>query len=461
VTGADGVSRPQAKKRERHVMTEHGEVEVGRLGYSARDTASLMPLDAELNLPPDGFSFGVRKRVARLATMMSFGEVCEEINTTTRAHIGPRQAQELTKRAALDYDAFYASRHDNEAALPDEAPAQGAAPPFLALSTDAKGVVVRAEALREAAKAKREPSDKVAKTLSRLLSKQSNKRKKNHKRMAQAAAVFDIAPYERSAGDVVLDFREPGRHRPKKAPRPANKRVWASVEKDEGVVIAEMFAEAERRDAKHERDWVVLVDGDESQLQAILKCARALGAAVTIILDVIHALQGVWAASKALAGDSDEEREAWVMERFERLLSGDVSLVAAGMRRSATKRGLSKEARKPVDQCADYLLKYKDYLRYDQYLAKGMPIATGVIEGTCRNLINDRLDITGARWGLTGAEAVLRLRSLRKSGDFEAYWAFHVEQEYRRNHLSHYQDEEPPTPAVVRPRLSVIEGGGE
>lgn len=114
-----------------------------------------------------------------------------------------------------------------------------------------------------------------------------------------------------------------------------------------------------------------------------------------------------------------------------------------------------------MDQCADYLLKYKDYLRYDQYLAKGMPIATGVIEGTCRNLINDRLDITGARWGLTGAEAILRLRSLRKSGDFQAYWAFHVEQEYRRNHLSQYENEEAPAPAVDRPRLSVIEGGGE
>ena len=88
-----------------------------------------------------------------------------------------------------------------------------------------------------------------------------------------------------------------------------------------------------------------------------------------------------------------------------------------------------------IDDCADYLLKYRRYLRYDQYLAAGMPIATGVIEGACRHLIKDRMDITGACWGLEGAEAVLKLRSLRSSGDLDVYWTFHERAELRRNHL--------------------------
>ena len=93
-----------------------------------------------------------------------------------------------------------------------------------------------------------------------------------------------------------------------------------------------------------------------------------------------------------------------------------------------------------VDACADYLLKYASYVRYDRYLEEGLPIATGVIEGACRYLVKDRMDRTGARWSLHGAEAVLRLRALRSSGNFEAYWRFHEQQEYRRHHAAQYAD---------------------
>ena len=47
-------------------------------------------------------------------------------------------------------------------------------------------------------------------------------------------------------------------------------------------------------------------------------------------------------------------------------------------------------------------------------------------------MINDRLDITGARWELEGAEAVLKLRSLKSSGDFDQYWKFHKQQSKQR-----------------------------
>ena len=79
----------------------------------------------------------------------------------------------------------------------------------------------------------------------------------------------------------------------------------------------------------------------------------------------------------------------------------------------------------PIDWC---LIKNKKRLAYDTALADGLPIASGVIEGACRHLINDRLDITGARWSLAGAEAMLKLRSLKSSGDFDEYWSFHKKQ---------------------------------
>jgi hypothetical protein len=83
-------------------------------------------------------------------------------------------------------------------------------------------------------------------------------------------------------------------------------------------------------------------------------------------------------------------------------------------------------------------------MRCDEYLAKGLPIASGVTEGTCRHLINDRLDITGARWGLHGAESILKLRAVVSSGDFDDYWSFHESREFERNHAARYDDAKPP-----------------
>lgn len=137
-------------------------------------------------------------------------------------------------------------------------------------------------------------------------------------------------------------------------------------------------------------------------------------------------------------------------ERLLRILRGEASQVAAGMRRSATKRDLPPASRKPVDTCANYLLKYKQFLKYDAYLAAGFPIATGVIEGACRHLVKDRMDVPG-EWSLDGAEAVLRLRALRCSGDFDEYWLHHENAELRRNHLSAYANGDVPDPW---PRLS-------
>jgi hypothetical protein len=113
-----------------------------------------------------------------------------------------------------------------------------------------------------------------------------------------------------------------------------------------------------------------------------------------------------------------------------RILEGKSSSVANAMRGCATRLKLTAEQRASVDKCANYLLNHRDYLQYQDYLAAGFPIATGVIEGACRYLIKDPMDITGARWSLKGAEAILRLRSLQVSGDWADYWRFHLQREH-------------------------------
>jgi len=221
-------------------------------------------------------------------------------------------------------------------------------------------------------------------------------------------------------------------------PRPEGKRVWASLEKEPAQVIEQVFDEARKRDPSLEKTWVALVDGEKSQIRRLRRTAQKAGIDLTIACDVVHVIEYLWAAGRAFYPESGPELEGWVRHRLLGILDGKAGLIGGGMRRSATRRGLSCKAREPVDKCATYLLNHAPYLDYDRYLAAGMPIATGVIEGACRHLVKDRMEITGARWGLTGAEAVLRLRALRSSGDFDAYWNFHEACEYRRNHQSRY-----------------------
>ena len=139
--------------------------------------------------------------------------------------------------------------------------------------------------------------------------------------------------------------------------------------------------------------------------------------------------------------------EKWVAEKALKVLNGQASTVAAAIRRKATTLGLDPRTRHNADRCADYLLAKRDYLNYPQALAQGWPIAIGIIEGACRHLVKDRLDLTGARWGLLGAEAILKLRALRSNSDLEQYWTFHHNQERNRVHETRYAAMPIPTAA--------------
>jgi len=439
VVGARGVRRTQARLRERQLKTIFGTVVVSRLGYSVRDAEALFPKDAELNLPLDLYSHGVRRRAADEIVKTSFEQAAASIESTTGTTVPKRQLEELAARASSDFDAFYEAR---SAQSVRDANKSGE---ILAMSTDAKGIVMRPEDLREATrKAAMDRTHKMSKRLSRG-------EKRNCKRMAQVAAVFTIAPFIRKPEDIVTDLGPPiDRAEAPVRPRPENKRVWASVAKPPKNVIDEMFEEALRRDPARKKQWVALVDGNPTQLRLIKKTARRHGLEPTIILDVIHVLEYLWKAGFALQGEGSPRTQRWVSERLLEILRGNSSGVASGMRRSATLRRMKAADRAGIDNCADYLLKYRRYLRYDQYLAAGMPIATGVIEGACRHLIKDRMDITGACWGLEGAEAVLKLRSLRSSGDLDVYWTFHERAELRRNHLDLYKGAPPATVSPLK-----------
>lgn len=427
VTGADGMTRTHKRATSRTLATLFGIVTVKRLGFTAPGVARLHPLDAALRLPPQRYSHPLQQRVAKAAAGDAYDRLVDRIAETTASVVPKRQAEQLVQAAAVDFEAFYTQRL--------APPASG--DEILVLSFDGKGVPLRRIDLRPAtAKAARSRRYKLTKRLSRG-------EKRGFKRMAEVATVYTIAPFVRTPDDIVRDLwpDDPQPSLPSR-PRPQHKRVWASLRQSPAEVIAAAFDEAQRRDPQHRCRWVVLVDGQIHQLDLIQAEIARRQLDVTLVLDVIHVLQYLWKAAWVFYKQGQPEAEDWVSHQLRRLLQGGSCVVAAEMRARATRRGMETAKRKPVDKCADYLRHNQAHLGYSQALTAGMPIATGVIEGACRYLVKDRLEFTGARWRLAGAEAVLQLRALLSSGDFDAYWQFHLRQEFQRNHAVHY----PPTP---------------
>ena len=433
VETAEGVPLAYERRCGRDLETQFGRVRVDRFGYYSHDESVAFPLDGDLNLPRDLYSLGVRKRVAKEVIRGSYDEAVSAVGETTGARVPKRQAEQLAERAAADFDAFYDQRGaDRDNPFPE---------PVLVVTVDGKGVPMRREYLRDET---RKVADERQHKLSSKLSKGE---KKGSKRMSTVAVVYTVETYERTAEQFVAELRGTLREAPPKRPRPTKKRAWACIEKSPDEVIADVLAEALKRDPGKKKAWVGLVDGNETQIACLKRRAKALGIKLTLVLDVMHVLTYLWSASHVFNSEGSAESEDWVYERLLEILKGRAGYVAGGIRRSATKRGLDKEARAAADTCSDYLLKYSAYMRYDEALAQGWPVCTGAVEGACRHIVQDRLGKTGARWSLAGAEAVLRLRSLHASNDLDAYWAFHEQQEALRNHVSRYANG---IPRIVR-----------
>jgi len=391
-----------------------GNVTVTRKGYSQRGHSSVFPIDAELNLPTDQYSDGLRNRLSKEALRGSFDNAIEAIKETTGGAIPKRQSLNLVGDVAQDFESFYEKKRFIK---PEETS------DLLILTFDGKGIVMRPDSLRECTK-------KAAKKENKLKSRLSAGEKKDRKRMAQVAAVYTVQAHIRTSESImkvseegnVLPFRTPVR----------NKRVWASVERESEKVIEEAFLEALQRDPKQKRKWVVLIDGLPHQIKLIEKVAKKQKVKVTIVMDFIHVLEYLWKAAWCFFEKGDDAVEQWIAEKAVNILNGDCSQVAKGIRISATKLGIFD--RENIDKCASYLLNNKGRLQYGDALKQGFPIGSGVIEGACRHLINDRLDITGARWSLNGAESILKLRSLKSSGDFDFYWEHHKKESKKRNY---------------------------
>jgi hypothetical protein len=425
VLGADGVSRSRTEAAHTRVLvTVFGQVTVTRIAYRAPGQANLHPADGLLNLPRERHSHGLRRFAVVEATRGSFDDVVDAVNRATGQQVGKRQVEALAARAAVDVDAFYKVRK----------PPPGADDAVLVISCDAQG---RGHATRRATQGHRrrgsggQPQARDPAVQGRETQPQTDGRSRDGLRRHPRGA-------------------HPGRHPPptteheraNTSPGPVTRNKWlvASVVDDATSVVAQIFAEADRRDPRRDRTWIALVDGNNHQIHRITTKARTRDVPVTIIIDFIHVLEYVWKSSVVLPNEADPAAEAWGQDNARAILDGKATRVAGAIpppghqSRPRARQACRRRYR------AGYLTKKAPHLDYPTALANGWPIATGVIEGACRHLVKDRMDITGARWSLAGAEAILKLRAVRTNGDFEQYWDYHLSHERHRVHQSHYAD---------------------
>ena len=302
VSGEDGIPRTRAEKdRTRPLVTKFGQVTVSRIAYRVPGRPNVHPLDAELNLPGEKHSHGLRKLAAIESARGSAEAAGAAVTRATGVTIGKRQLEELARRAAADVEAFYMFRVISP--VPDSWP--------LVLTFDGKGIVMLPGALRPAtAKAAAAAEGKLATRL-------SPGEKNGRKRMAELACVYDAAPVPRTPEDVISTPAQKRRKKKAQAAKPKGKGkprepqargkwLTASVTDDIPAVIAAAFDEAERRDPQHKRERAVLIDGNNTRIEAVTAEAGRRGVTVTIVIDLCRAWNyadtGGWRCRKALRG---------------------------------------------------------------------------------------------------------------------------------------------------------------
>ena len=428
VTGADlAVRRRVEYGHTRLLATTVGPVEVTRIAYRAPTVSNLHPADARLALPDGRYSYPLRKAVVHESVTGALREAHDGVERMTGTRIGTQQLMQITVDAARDVRDFLSRHH-----VPPPVTRDSGEPgprDLLVLSIDATGINMIDSGLRDTAPTRdhgpQPPSAQLA-----------CRERTGRTRMAVVTAVYDAAPAVRSPADILpTDASERATRRP--GPKAVNRELDASIIDSTAPMAARLFDRAQQRDPTYQRRWIVLVDGNNHQIDRIHAEAHTRRVKVNIIVDFMHVLQYVWDAVADLH-PTQPGRAGFVARTARDPLEhhpAKVILDLTGRHDALTQAG---ETAAGLKRCIDYLTAKQLYLIYRIALTMGWPIATGVIEGACRYLVKDRLAITGARWSLLGAEAVLLLRAVITNGDFEAYWKFHVRQDCQRTQTIRY-----------------------
>jgi hypothetical protein len=399
--------------RPRPYLSIFGEISVARVCYG-EGRIEAAPLDARLHLPRRQYSYLLQQWLGAFVVDDAHAEAIKKLQTILGLEVSVKASEDLNREQGGDVEPY-----QNHLPTPD-ATEEG---PILVVTADCKGVPL----VRSALPPEEETTDGP---LPRLANRRRGKGEKaNKKKMAAVGAVYTIEPFVRTADDVIEEvMRKKARAR---RPRPHNKRVRAELLVGKVALFVWLADEVIRRNPNGSKRVIFLSDGERALHD---RQGEYLPEDTVCILDLFHVMERLWKVAWSLFDEKTQKREAhqWVEERLKRLLEGKVGAVIRGMRYQATQRGLKGQKRKTVKDAAEYLAGNRDRMKYDEYLAAGYPIGSGVVEGACRHLVKDRMERTGMRWLPSGAQAMLDLRATYLNGEWDAFWNFHLLQEDQR-----------------------------
>jgi hypothetical protein len=405
------VVRRLPQRHDRRYVSIFGELTIARAVYGSREAQKIerVPLDERLGLPEGDFSYVLEDWSQRLCLKGSFAEAGRSLEMLLGLKPGARTLEHMSRAVAGYAPAFLD-------ALPLPPPEEEG--PLLVVTADGKGVPMR-----------RPPQDGP-----RPHHRRSKGEKANKKQMACVGAIYTIEPFVRSADDILDEVLRD--ERAGNRPEPQHKHVWAEMTRrvgDETVhakeaLFTRLEDEAAARNSGHDRPVICLMDGE----RALWDMQRGHFSGAVGILDLFPVLERLWAVAHCFHKEGSDGAERYVEERLRDLLQGRVGYVIAGLRRRLSGGKLSGPKRKVIRSAVEYLSNNREHMRYDEYLAAGYPIGSGVAEGACRHRVKDRLEQTGMRWTVEGAQAMLHIRALYLNDQWEEFLEYRVEQEQTR-----------------------------
>ncbi len=376
-----------------------GKVTCARAYFYAPGQAGKCPLDRALSLPERCYSDLLMESAELLAVDGAYDKAVQVLARLLGIDLSVLAVETAVMEHSQAVSAFYTQQE------PFPRREEG---PLLVAQADGKGVpLVRPEG--DVPKVRRGKGDK-----------------KTRKKEAIAVAVYTIDPYVRTPQEVVAAlFRE----KPPLADRPApqHKQVFASLD-GKAAALRRLARWAAKRDGPHIQQGVALTDGAaalQDQMQAHLS-------SFPLVLDIIHAVEHLWTAGTALYGETDPHRAEWVKTQALDILASHAPAVIERLEAPARTLAPESQAAKALRREAGYLQRNLPFMDYARYLKNGWPIGTGVVEGACRHLVKDRMELSGMRWTVAGAEALLALRAVNENGDWEAFHRFRRQRRHKQ-----------------------------
>jgi hypothetical protein len=407
VTRADGVLLPREQQlRGRDYFSLFGKFAVVRTCYRTPGEPGIFPLDAQVNLPERCDSYFLQEWMTLFAVEHPCQESAGFFAQLFDLDVAESVLMAVAQEAPQDYEDFYAQR---------SVPPEEKVGALLVVSVDGKGVpMIKAEAVK-------------------LKAKLGTGEKRQKKKEALVGVSYTVDPKPRAPETLAELLVNPEAARARRqrehvtddTPRAQQVRRVASLVRTKQAVMELIKADAARRDPLHRQPLVILLDGALGLWRLAPQLFKPWKR-VTCVLDIMHVVSYLWAAANALFGEAAQAGKHWVQRKLTEMLRGRVGYVIGGLRQILTKQRLRKSVRETLAKVITFFHNHRRWMQYDMYLAAGVPVGTGVVESACGSVVKHRMEGEGKRWSLEGAEAILTLRSLKKSHDHDLrdYWRF-------------------------------------